>query len=260
MGFEEIVETWGESSFTVSPARGALVTSLRVRGRELLFLDRVTFEDPAKNVRGGIPVLFPYAGKLAGETFRAAGTRMPQHGFARQRAWSTSRRHPGLVAMALAADAASRAVYPYEFTAEQSCTLLASGLHVELLVTNTGPTPLPVSPGWHPYFRCPAAQKPNVRGDVPGLTADSFTNAREFDFGLPAPASGRARFELPGLGTLALSFCPEMRHLQFWSQPGKDFVCLEPFWGANDTINGPNRRDIEPGASGAFWMRIELES
>jgi galactose mutarotase-like enzyme len=49
-----------------------------------------------------------------------------------------------------------------------------------------------------------------------------------------------------------------MRHLQFWSQPGKDFVCLEPFWGPNGTVNTERRLDLAPGAVRDLWMRIEL--
>jgi galactose mutarotase-like enzyme len=57
----------GHAEATIAPHRGAIVTSLRIAGRELLYLDRATFDDPSKNVRGGIPVLFPTPGKLAND-------------------------------------------------------------------------------------------------------------------------------------------------------------------------------------------------
>ena len=72
----------------IVPARGGIVTALAVGGRDLLFLDRATLEDPAKNVRGGIPILFPFAGKLEDERFLPAGTRMKQHGFGRNKPWA----------------------------------------------------------------------------------------------------------------------------------------------------------------------------
>jgi galactose mutarotase-like enzyme len=50
-----------------------------------------------------------------------------------------------------------------------------------------------------------------------------------------------------------------MRHLQFWSQPGKDFICIEPFTGPNNTINTDQRIDIAPGRAHTFWMKIEVE-
>jgi galactose mutarotase-like enzyme len=258
MPYEAIRIAAGEVSAEMVPERGAIVTALRVGGKDVLYLDRATLDDATKNVRGGIPVLFPYAGKLVDEVFLPAGTKMKQHGFGRNKAWRVAEKRADAVRVALVQDADTRAQYPYEYDAEYSALLLPNGLQVELLITNRGAAPLPVSPGWHPYFNCPAAKKGAVTGDVPGLTADKLGNDLEFDFGLAAPATGRAQFQVPGLGALRISFSPEMRHMQFWSQPGKDFICLEPFFGPNNTVNTPKRCDIPPGAARCFWMRIEM--
>jgi galactose mutarotase-like enzyme len=249
----------GGVSAEVVPERGALVTALKVGGTDVLSLDRSTLEDPTKNVRGGIPILFPYAGKLVDETFVPAGTRMKQHGFGRNKAWRVREKRADALRLGLVQDGDTRAQYPFAYDVEYGVALLPRGLQVELIVHNQGEMPLPVSPGWHPYFRCPAADKARVTGDVTGLDPTLLTDDREFDFGLAAPASGRARFEVPGLGPLRISFSPAMRHLQFWSQPGKDFICLEPFYGPNNTVNTERRCDIPPGQARDFWMRIELE-
>jgi len=242
----------------IVPERGAIVTGLRVAGNEVLYLDRATLDDPSKNIRGGIPVLFPFAGRLPDELFLPAGTKMKQHGFGRNKAWRVTEKRSDLLRLRLAQDAETAAQYPYTYDAEQTVALLPCGLHVELLVHNRGAPPLPVSPGWHPYLNCPAAKKTEVTCDVPGLAPDALTNEREFDFGLVAPATGRTRFQIPTLGALAISSSPEMRHFQFWSQPGKDFICLEPFYGPPNTINTPARLDVPPAAARALWMRIEL--
>ncbi len=258
MAFEILRLAHGEVNAEVVPERGALVSALRVGGTEVLYLDRPTLDDATKNVRGGIPVLFPYAGKLVDETFVAARTKMKQHGFGRNKPWAVREQRPGLVRLALVQDADTRAQYPYDYEAEYSVSLLPRGVQVELMVHNTGGRPLPVSPGWHPYFRCPAAQKAAVTGDVKGFTADKLGDDREFDFGLVPPATGRTRFQVPGLGALHISFSPAMRHMQFWSQPGRDFICLEPFFGPNNTVNTDQRLDVAPGGARDFWMRIEL--
>ena len=260
MPFETIKIAHGDVSAEMVPERGAIVTALRVRGKDVLYLDRATLDDATKNVRGGIPVLFPYAGKLVDEVFLPAGTKMKQHGFGRNKPWQVVEKRADSIRVALAQDAETRAQYPFEYDADYTALLLPNGLQVELLITNRGAQPLPVSPGWHPYFNCPAAKKGEVAGDVPGLTADKLGNDREFDFGLVAPASGRAQFQVPGLGSLRISFSPEMRHMQFWSQPGKDFICLEPFYGPNNTVNTEKRCDIPPGQARCFWMRLEWQS
>jgi galactose mutarotase-like enzyme len=79
----------GETLVELVPARGALVTRLAVAGVELLYLDRATLADPSKNVRGGIPILFPFAGRLEGDRFTAvrpggAPKIKKQHGFCRK--------------------------------------------------------------------------------------------------------------------------------------------------------------------------------
>ena len=259
MRFEEITIYHGEVKASVAPARGALVSALQVGTKQVLYLDRATFEDETKNVRGGIPVLFPYAGKLENGTLKATGTEMGQHGFGRNRAWQVKERKPWLVRMVLMHEESDRKAFPFKFVAEQSCTILPRGLQVELCVLNTGDKTMPVSPGWHPYFSCPAADKGKLKALAASVDQSQFSNDREFDFGVTAPPHGRANFEVPRLGTLTLSFSPEMRHLQFWSQPGKDFVCIEPFTGPNNTINTDQRVDIPPGSAHTFCMKIEVD-
>jgi len=55
----ELSDDDGNSAVTIAPARGAIVTRFRVGERDLLFLDESTLADRTKNVRGGIPLLFP---------------------------------------------------------------------------------------------------------------------------------------------------------------------------------------------------------
>src|SRR5690606_5004581 len=86
--YSEIHLELGSVSARVSPARGAIATSLSIGGTELLYLDRETFHDPANNVRGGIPILFPFAGSLENGRLEASGTLIPQHGFARNQQWT----------------------------------------------------------------------------------------------------------------------------------------------------------------------------
>lgn len=243
----------------VAPARGALVTALSVHGRDVLFMDRSTLVDPAKSVRGGIPLLFPFAGRLADDRLAYCGSVMKQHGFARNQPWRVVEQRAGFARLCLEDDAGTRAVYPHAFHLEHAVTLLPQGLQLSLLVHNKGDTPMPVSPGWHPYFRCASAARPQVQPRGVALDASRFSPEAEFDFGVTAPATGRVAFQVPELGRLELSFSPEMRFLQCWGLPGRDFICLEPFFGPNNTINTPARLELAPGQAHVFWMRIELD-
>lgn len=259
MRFEEIEIRQGAVAARVAPERGGLVTALEVEGRPVLFLDRASFEDETKNVRGGVPILFPFAGKLEGDRFEPAGTLIKQHGFARNKAWAVGVREAGRLALRLASDHETLETYPYPFELEQVCTLLERGLEIELRVRNTGERPMPVAPGWHPYFPCAGGQKTQIKTALVGIDPTLFDNGREFEYGTEPPAEGRAEFEMPGLGRLAIGVSPELRHLHFWSQPGRDFICIEPFTGDLGAVNRPaDRVEVAAGQTQSFRMSMEL--
>lgn len=259
MQINELELTHGSVTARVAPSRGAIVTSLTVGATPLLYMDRSTLEDPSRSVRGGIPILFPFAGRLANDRLVHAGSTMKQHGFGRTRAWHTVEQRKDFLRLGIESDGATLEVYPHAFAAEQGFTVLPRGLEITLWMHNRGETPMPVSPGWHPYFPCPSASKPGVQPlNVPALDPARFTTDAEFDFGVTAPVEGRADFEVPGLGRLRVSYSPEMRFLQCWGLPGRDYICLEPFLGPNNTINTPARLDVAPGRSHTLWMRVEL--
>ena len=69
----------------VVPERGGLVTGWVSGGEERLYFDAERFTDPAKSVRGGIPVLFPICGNLPGNQLDLpqGSYTLAQHGFAR---------------------------------------------------------------------------------------------------------------------------------------------------------------------------------
>src|SRR5438132_14275378 len=121
MSFEEIEIRSGHVAAKIAPARGALVSALTVNGKEILYLDRASFEDETKNVRGGIPVLFPYAGKLEGGTLKATGAQIGQHGFGRNRKWEVKEQKPWRVRMVVQTEEADCKAYPFKFVAEQTC-------------------------------------------------------------------------------------------------------------------------------------------
>src|SRR5688572_15677521 len=75
----------GDSVVAIAPERGGIATRFDVGDRRVLFMDQETLRDPTKNVRGGVPVLFPTPGKLFDDRWSYAGKAgvQKQHGFAR---------------------------------------------------------------------------------------------------------------------------------------------------------------------------------
>ncbi len=243
----------GKTRVSVVPARGALVSAVEVAGRQLLYMDQTTLADRTKNVRGGIPLLFPFAGRLVDDHLVAAGTTIKQHGFGRNRAWDVVERSSERIVMRLVADDDTRAQFPFEFIANVEVEAVTDGVHLALETINTGQVPLPLAPGWHPYFACALADKGEVASDVPGLARGTLSDDREHDFGLVAPATGVTHLDPLGI---TLSATPAMRHLQVWTLPGREFVCVEPFCGPANAINTPARALVPPGGRLELWMRI----
>lgn len=141
----------------------------------------------------------------------------------------------------------------------------------------TGDRLVPVSFGWHPYFRLPGAPRPSWRlclpprrraeldgrhlptgAWVPELTEAAALGDRAFDH-LYALGDGR-RLAIEGGGRRVSVLCGEgYRFAQVFAPPGGDFVCLEPMTAPTNALISGNYEVVEPGGSfsAAFSIRID---
>jgi galactose mutarotase-like enzyme len=214
------------------PERGGIITSLTLQGVDILYLDQATLHDPARNVRGGIPILFPNAGAFERPEFPL----LKQHGFARQsQKWTAEKTSSGFKET-LVSDQESLSVYPYQFKLSlegkfednNSFTLSQN-------VENTGDTTMPISMGLHPYFNVPNDEKPNIKFNFDGgayieQQIGQWSEGMFVSIDNPKTKDPTACMEvmLPTLGVLVIDACLEYRKIWIWSEPGKDFICIEP--------------------------------
>jgi galactose mutarotase-like enzyme len=274
----ELSDADARSAVTIVPARGAITTGFRVGDRDLLYLDAATLGDPAKNVRGGIPVLFPSPGPLTGDRFAHGGRSgsMKQHGFARTRAWET--RSVGVTdgaqaTLVLRSDDATRAEYPFDFLLAITFSLLGARLRLEVQVENTGDAVLPFAFGLHPYFLVADADKARVQIATRATRAYDNVTKRVVPFhgfDLTAPEvdlhlidHGSSRSELTwGDGTrVAIRASPELARWVVWTLAGRDFVCVEPWTAPADALNtGESLIEVPPKASRSLWVEMEFEA
>ena len=246
----------GPARVEVAPSRGALVTDFTVEGDRLLFLDEATLLDESKNVRGGVPLLFPFAGKPP------PGSPLPQHGFARKRAWEVLRTD-GALELRLRDDEQTRESWPHAFELRFAITLSADArLRLEWTLHNPGDTPLPLHFGIHPYFR--VEQKARARVD--GAAGRAFDNTRGADVDVERIDFSAGEVDLhfaasPG-GTVLhrgeerpvhLSWTPQFDTLVVWTQPGKPFICVEPWAGRGGV---PTTRFVAPGATEVLAVEL----
>jgi aldose 1-epimerase len=169
----------GELEATFLPGLGLLGTSLRHRGEELLALPGGVAGYRGGNVTG-LPLLAPWANRLPGWRYRAAGTEvdldgldlhtdpggLPIHG--------TLTAHGGWRLERLAAEDGSAvlqasldhgafpellAAFPFPHRLTVTATAREATLAVATTLEATGGRPVPVAFGWHPYLRLPGAPR-----------------------------------------------------------------------------------------------------
>lgn len=252
----------GEVSASVAPQRGALVTSLQRAGREFLYLDRSTFDDPSKNVRGGIPILFPICGPLGEGTPYS----MPQHGLARQAQWQVLGQDSNWVELGLRADERTLKQFPWDFELRFRFSVNPQGLSIDQLFLNHSETEMPFQTGLHPYF---AWEQGPISWDLPVSTRRD----NEQPGSVPQPFDGRIPedwtvldWEMAGVNRnwarmqdVRLDYDQHYKYLVIWHLQGKPFWCLEPWSGPRFGFR--EQKDLLrvcPGGSLSTQVRIQL--
>lgn len=256
----------GSAVAEVAPSRGGIVTRFAVGDDEVLYLDPLTLADRTQKVRGGIPVLFPIAGRLSGDRYQTGGRSYPmrQHGLARQAPWSVINVKMSQLTMEFRSDPATRASFPFEFSYRLIVDVGRAGfrsLVIESEIENLGKEPMPLHTGLHPYFLVPERDKAgvsvevaassaydNVRGESTEWTGAADFTATELDLHLHGSSSGTATLNVPGKNPRVLTWNDMYTSTVMWTVSLKDFVCVEPWSGPGDALNtGVGLLTVEPG-------------
>jgi galactose mutarotase-like enzyme len=272
-----LLDDEASSLVALCPTRGGLVTQFRVGAREVLYLDRATLVDRAKNVRGGVPVLFPIAGRLAGDAYRVGAETfsLAQHGFARNLPWRVlARSTDGAARVTLGLDSspATLAAFPWAFRARFTIELRGATLSLAQEYANDGDSPMPLHMGLHPYFFVPDADKAGTRVETDATRAFDNTTKRtgavgpidltlpEVDLHLVDHRAPTARLRTPDGRAVRLDLDPSYGPLVLWTLAGRDFVCLEPWSALADALNtGVGVISVGPGAAHRARFAITAE-
>lgn len=246
---------------TLSAERGAIVTSCKVAGKELLYLDQATFDDPSKNVRGGIPVLFPICGPLAEATYEVAGDSytMKQHGFARTLPWRVVESLEHRAVLELTDTPETLGQYPFAFVYRLTFEAIENGLRIEQEIRNKSAEPMPFQAGFHPYFlvgdkdqlifALPVARFADNKSEAEGPFRGFDFGQDEIDWAFPNPTALEAGFTDPERGLqMKVGYGADYLSLVFWTLKGLPYVCLEPWSSARLAFPGGNEvHNIAPG-------------
>jgi galactose mutarotase-like enzyme len=191
-GFPTVVltDTVADLHATFAPTLGMIGCSLRHRDAELLGQRRGLAHYAATGSTMGIPLLHPWANRLSGDVYTAAGRRvaldtasplvhrdgngLPMHGLlSAYPGWRVVERlayadGARLTAeLDFAADPALLAAFPFPHTLRLDIGLREQTLTVTTELRASGDLAVPVSFGFHPYLQLPGAARAEWRLDAP---------------------------------------------------------------------------------------------
>jgi len=271
----ELKDNRTNSTVVLCPERGGIVTSCRLHGLELLYLDRDTFLNPQANIRGGIPVLFPIAGQLVNGEYEWKGQtyRMKNHGVARILPWvviSKNTDGAASITLALHSNAETLAAYPFEFELRFTYKLQDGVLSIEQQYTNHSPQEMPMVAGFHPYF---ATESKNLTYDTDATRMLDYNDKQEKPFNgslnledmvesaaLLDAATSEIAFPLAQGRNARLTYSEQFRYVVLWSVKDKPFVCVEPWTALNEALNDKKGLlMVAPGATLDLQLDVRLE-
>jgi galactose mutarotase-like enzyme len=155
------IEGFNGEKASFCPERGGIITSLKLNGQEILYLDEETFNNTGVSVKGGIPILFPNAGPL---TKNSEFPNLSQHGFARNSEWQTDNTENGFKET-LSASESTLAMYPYDFNFSIEGKFERDGSFVinQTIENKEEGKELPIAMGLHPYFKVPGNEQSDIK-------------------------------------------------------------------------------------------------
>ncbi|WP_127530875.1 aldose epimerase family protein [Paenibacillus kobensis] len=270
----QLSEQLTASSVTLCPERGGIAISCKLNDTELFYLDESTFLDPNANIRGGNPILFPISGQLANSQYEWNGQtyKMRNHGVARTSAWETvSRSDEGQasVTLRLTSNASTRESYPFDFELDFTYSLRGGKLYIEQSYRNTGSEPMPMYPGFHPYF---TAEDKNIAYETDASRYIDYNDMIEKPFTgsidlsglvesvtLLDPVRPEIAFPVSGGHTVRMTYSSHFKYVVLWSVEGKPFICVEPWMAKTGELNAQQELVIvQPGETLLAALTIEL--
>lgn len=257
------------SRIEVVPERGGIISSWKIQGQDILYLDKERFLNPELSVRGGIPILFPICGNLPNNRFIYLNKeyKLKQHGFARDMGWKViaqSTNKSAKIILSLKSNKKTLLNYPFDFELIFSYELTGNRLIIHQDYTNKSDQKIPFSAGFHPYFWCKQQDKSNLKLNIPATEyQDQLTqkihsfdgsldyNQDEIDIVFKSINNNTTSFKDPQRNLdVTINYTNLFSTLVFWTIKDKDYICLEPWSSPRNALNTREQLNyIEPGKS-----------
>ena len=290
----------GDLEAVFLPAQGMLGASLRHRGAQVLRRVGDLTAAAAKGSTAGIALLHPWANRLDGIRYHAAGREvqldtsspllhfdahgLPMHGVPWSRlAWEPIESLPNRLSARLEWSRTDLlAIFPFPHRIELTATLTPEALTLATTLIAGSDGPVPVSFGFHPYLGLPDLPRakwrlglpamhrllldergiPNGR-EEPGDRFDSELGESSFDDGF-ALLDAYPSFSLTGGGRrITVEFLAGYPCAQIFAPSEQEFVAIEPMTARTSALtSGRGLRVVAPRErfETAFRVRVEPQA
>jgi aldose 1-epimerase len=268
-----IVSPGGALAAEFVPHANLVGASLTHRGVELLHRGHgvVAYAEQGKTM--GIPLLHPWANRLAGFAYEAAGQRvdlpapegryptdpngLPIHGaLPKDLRWEIQDHDDDVFAAGLDwGGGVLDELFPFPHRLEVTARVTDSALRLETTLRPTGSDPVPVSFGYHPYLCLPEVPRREWQVTL-GASERLVTDDRMIPTGERRPLARRSfRLEgeswddgLAGLDappaftvsggrlSLTVTFEEGYRYAQVYAPAGRDLICFEPMTASTNAL------------------------
>ena len=287
----------GPSTFLASPEKGARLLNWHINMsdgsvRDVIHWPEESEEENFASVHGGIPILFPFAGKCfheGRENFwsydSASILPMPMHGFAKDSKFEVRSIDQSGFEVELKPGEETKAYYPFDYTFTVIYHFLELALQISLVLENEGKTPIPWSGGIHPYFQIPwrkdlsladhqlripakkafQYQKGGMLLKKPTLSTphsmedESLINSVFYELSEPnaevSLLNGEETLRIAEVGGADVG-----SRLTFvtWSNSNSPYYCIEPWMSPPNAPENKTTRMVPPSARDEFTIEIEL--
>lgn len=198
--------------------QGAKITRFQLGTRDILFPTHVAETSEGLRERGGTFICYPYWGNR--------GMNAPRHGYLRDFALPKVYQQGIAVIWAngLIKGSDHLAGDPYTSFVSVKSLVKPNGLEQEILIRNLSSDPMPINPGWHPYFMMP--QSTALVSSGPDQAIIGATPGTQVAKKLKA-SGGVVTVFLPGLGNLTVHYPSDFKSVVVWTDNPK-YLCVEP--------------------------------
>jgi galactose mutarotase-like enzyme len=294
-GYPALTLRHGDVAATFVPKLGLIGASLEHRGEELLGQRNGL---PAYEARGstmGIPLLHPWANRLSGLRYEAAGQTvaidpdsplvrrdpngLPIHGLlAANPYWQVETLEGARLNATLDFGAQPELLeaFPFPHELRIAISLGELGLTIETTIAASQDSPVPVSFGFHPYLTLPGTAREQWRIEIPvqeHLLTDELgipTGEKE-PANVPSGPLGKRTFDDGFSGVTApfalgddrrritLTFERGYPYAQVYAPEGESLICFEPMTAPTNALMTGDLTTVQPGEEFTAGFRIDVE-